>query len=522
MHQRYTRFVFPTIVGVISLLLLLPGWLSILNANFSGTALAQSNSFSGALNTCDPVYNRLFSTSVLSVTGSAVFYEYQVFTVSVTGVYTLSMSATTIIDAHASIYQNSFNPAAPLSNALYVDDDSGPGVNPAFLDVSLVQDVTYILVTSTLTNGMTGAYTWSLSGDGTFMLGDNNITLTCPTLTPSNTHTFTPTPAPPVSFSGQLDTCDPTYNRLFNTNILSVTGSAVFYETHNFSVAISGTYTITMNAASIIDAHASIYQNSFNPAAPLSNVLAVDDDSGPGVNPAFLSLNLMQGVTYIVVTSTLTNGMTGTYTWSLSGDGQVLLGDSSITLGCGAPTATLTPLPTDTPTATLTPLPTDTLTATLTPLPTDTLTATLTPLPTDTPTATYTATSTSEASATFTATFTTAETSTADPQATLTPSATLGASQTPTLPPPPACPYPLVTGAVQGRMISSTIALWEPNAGSTTDVIIPVGSSWWIIDVAPGFYRLWIACEAQPVWVSAFLMTPNYDSVWQGQPLPGS
>jgi hypothetical protein len=77
-------------------------------------------------------------------------------------------------------------------------------------------------------------------------------------------------------------------------------------------------------------------------------------------------------------------------------------------------------------------------------------------------------------------------------------------------------------GAVQGRMISSTIALWEPNAGSTTDVIIPVGSSWWIIDVAPGFYRLWIACEAQPVWVSAFLMTPNYDSVWQGQPLPGS
>jgi hypothetical protein len=519
MRQRYTRFAFPIIGGVISLLLLLPGWLSLLSPNFSGTALAQASSFSGALNTCDPIYNRLFSPSTLSVTGTAVFYEYQVFTVSATGVYTLTMSASTISDAHASIYQNSFNPSAPLSNALYVDDDSGPGVNPAFLNVNLVEGVTYIVVTSTLVNGVTGSYTWTLSGDGTFTLGENNITLTCPTPTPSNTHTFTPTPAPPVSFSGQLDTCDPTYNRLFNPSTLSVTGTAVFYETHNFSVAASGTYTITMNAATISDAHASIYQSSFNPSAPLSNALYVDDDSGPGVNPAFLNVSLVDGVTYIVVTSTLVNGVTGSYTWTLSGDGEVLLGSSSITLGCGTPTDTPTPTPTDTPT----PTPTDTLTPTDTPipLPTDTLTSTLTPLPTDTLTSTHTATSTSEASATFTATFT-AETSTADPQATLTPSATLGASQTPTLPPPPACPYPLVMGAVQGRMISSTIALWEPNAGSTTDVIIPVGSSWWIIDVAPGFYRLWIACEAQPVWVSAFLMTPNYDSVWQGQPLPGS
>ncbi|MDL1903145.1 hypothetical protein FBR02_20545, partial [Anaerolineae bacterium CFX9] len=130
MRQRYTRFAFPIIGGVISLLLLLPGWLSLLSPNFSGTALAQASSFSGALNTCDPIYNRLFNPGTLSVTGTAVFYEYQVFTVSATGVYTLTMSASTISDAHASIYQNSFNPSAPLSNALYVDDDSGPGVNP--------------------------------------------------------------------------------------------------------------------------------------------------------------------------------------------------------------------------------------------------------------------------------------------------------------------------------------------------------------------------------------------------------
>lgn len=539
MRQIHARLVSLLVLGILSLLVLILVGFALLNPNLTTRVFAQADSFSGALNSCDPTYNRLFNVGVISVTGTAVFYEYQSFTVSASGVYTLTMSAATIPDGHASIYQNAFNPATPLVNVLAVDDDSGPGVNPAFININLLQGVTYILVTSSLTNGQTGTYTWTLSGAGTFTLGDNNITLTCPTLTPTNTFTPTITPAPPVSVSGQLDTCDPTYNRLFNTTVISLVGSAVFYEIQIFTVTVSGAYTVSMDASTIADAHASIYQESFNPATPLINVVAVDDDSGPGVNPAFNGINLLGGGIYFLVTSTLNNGQTGTYTWTMSGVGEVIVGSSTITLGCpvptNTPTETSTPTPTETPTPTPTVTPTETPSETPSPTPTGTLTetpsATATPTPTDTaestatPTATFTPSPTLDPSITFTATFTFTATATVDPLATATPtataSATIGATLTPTLPPPPACPYPLVTGAVQGRMISSTIALWEPNAGSTTDVIIPIGSSWWIIDVAPGFYKLWIACEAQPVWVSAFLMTPNYDAVWQGQPLPG-
>jgi hypothetical protein len=63
-------------------------------------------------------------------------------------------------------------------------------------------------------------------------------------------------------------------------------------------------------------------------------------------------------------------------------------------------------------------------------------------------------------------------------------------------------------------------ALYDPDPGAITDVVVRAGTSWWIIDTAPGYYRIWITCDATPVWVPSFLMTPNYDEVWNGAPLP--
>ncbi len=518
-----------------------------------GLLQALPTTFSGHLGTCDPTYNRAFSVGVVSGTGTNVFYEFQEFTVDLTGVYTLSMTSTTIPDAHASIYRDSFNPAVTLMNIAFVDDDSGSGVNPAFLGVTLDAGVTYILVTSTLNNGLTGSYTWTLSGAGTYTLGTNSITQTCPTATPTITPTQTLTPPPPISFSGDLGTCDPTYNRAFSVGVVSGTGTNVFYEFQEFTVDLTGVYTLSMTSTTIPDAHASIYRDSFNPAVTLMNIAFVDDDSGSGVNPAFLGVTLDAGVTYILVTSTLNNGLTGSYTWTLSGAGTYTLGTNSITLGCSTATPTSTPsstsTSTDTPTTTATPsvtaTSTDTPTGTATPSvtatstgtasPSATSTSTDTPTGTATPSVTATSTGTISPSATSTSTDTPTDTAISSATATLTETAspsvtstyvavtsatvTTTASSTP-LPSEPLCTTPLPVGAVQGRLISTVRGLHSPDPRSTTDVFLPAGSSWWIIDTAPGYYRLWIACEATPVWVSAFLVTPNYDDVWQGNPLP--
>lgn len=75
----------------------------------------------------------------------------------------------------------------------------------------------------------------------------------------------------------------------------------------------------------------------------------------------------------------------------------------------------------------------------------------------------------------------------------------------------PACLVTLPSTAVQGRMLETTTALFEPDAGATTSTILPVGTSWWVIGAESGFYRLWIACQANAVWVPASAVGPNFD-----------
>ncbi|MBW4436724.1 MAG: hypothetical protein KME04_06295 [Pleurocapsa minor GSE-CHR-MK-17-07R] len=502
-------------------------------------ALQGASSFSGAINTCDPLFQRAFNTSTLSITGSNVFYETQQFTVSVSGTYSLEMTSTTIPDAHASLYNGPFNPASALTNIQAVDDDSGPGVNPGFLDVSLSQGVTYTLVTTTLTNGMTGTYSWSLSGAGSFTLGDNSITLVCPTATPTITLTPSVTPSPPVNFSGAINTCDPAFQRAFNTSTLSITGSNVFYETQQFTVSVSGTYSLEMTSTTIPDAHASLYNGPFNPASALTNIQAVDDDSGPGVNPGFLDVSLSQGVTYTLVSTTLTNGMTGTYSWTLAGNGGVTLGSNSITPDCNTPTHTLTPSVTPSATITLTPSntmdPSQTPTASPTPslTPSETLDPSITPTVTLTPSATIHVSQTPTASPTPSLTPSETLDPSITPSVTLTPSATVDSSITPTptltptvtntsdlvtevvpsltptapVQPSQPCRFPLPEGTSQGRVLVTVLAYYDPNPGATTDIIVPGDTTWYVIDTAPGYYRIWIDCLGTPLWIPSFLMS---------------
>ena len=356
------------------------------------------------------------------------------------------------------------------------------------------------------------------------------------------------------SLSGQLDTCDPTFSRPSSTSSLSGVGTATYYEWQAFTVSATGLYTLEMSSSSIIDDDgvASIYQSVFNPASPLTNILFYNDDTGPGFLPAFVNVSLTAGTSYILVSTTFENGITGTYSWTLSGVGNFTLGANSITFGCpttqtptstptatptGTPTETPSSTPTDTPTSTSTETPSSTPTETPTGTPTDTPTSTPTDTPTDVPTSTPTDTPTDVASSTPTDTPTATPTAlSADTAtATSTPSHTAAATEmsaatattAPSLtasvtlvPPEPRCDNPLPAGSVQGRMVLPTLALYDPNPNATTDILIPGGTSWWVIDAASGYYRIWIACQANPVWVPSLLMTPNSDDVWSGQPLP--
>ncbi|MBL8156011.1 MAG: hypothetical protein JNM70_17665 [Anaerolineae bacterium] len=127
-----------------------------------------------------------------------------------------------------------------------------------------------------------------------------------------------------VSWSGTLDTSDGSFD-----GYLAVFGSpsgTQYYEVQFFTVDAAGVYQIRMDSASFSicsdDGMFALYQGSFNPANPLANRLAGNDDFGsflPGID-----VNLTAG-TYILVTTSFCNLDTGTYTNSINGPGNISL-----------------------------------------------------------------------------------------------------------------------------------------------------------------------------------------------------
>ena len=52
-------------------------------------------------------------------------------------------------------------------------------------------------------------------------------------------------------------------------------------------------------------------------------------------------------------------------------------------------------------------------------------------------------------------------------------------------------------------VVNTTNALWGPDAVDTTNIVLPAGSHWYVIGTQDGFSRLFITCQANPVWVAA-------------------
>lgn len=139
-----------------------------------------------------------------------------------------------------------------------------------------------------------------------------------------------------VPIAGSLAVTDPVYNRTTSGAPpagLSAVGTAVSYDVFPFFVTANNTYLLeTLSAAfttgTADDTFISVYRNTFNPAAALTNVVAADDDAGPG-NLSTLSTALLAGTQYFLVVTSFANAQFGPYTGHLNSTtalGQVVLG----------------------------------------------------------------------------------------------------------------------------------------------------------------------------------------------------
>jgi len=141
---------------------------------FAGAAMAGTTSYSGDT-TGDPTWNRTWSGG-LSGTGTAVPYETQAFSVSLSGNYTIT-SAYDVYDGYLHLYESSFDPLDQFTNLIAANDDYSTLYNAQLAGVSLVSGTDYIIVNSGFSNYDFGAYTTTVTGPGAIHIGGG-----CPTV----------------------------------------------------------------------------------------------------------------------------------------------------------------------------------------------------------------------------------------------------------------------------------------------------------------------------------------------------
>jgi hypothetical protein len=139
--------------------------------------------------------------------------------------------------------------------------------------------------------------------------------------------------AAPVTFNGDLSAADAVFNRPFTLFSLSGVGTATSYDIFGFHVDAAGVYSAESMAFSALgaDTFLALYAGAFDPSAPLTNLLTLDDDSGTGAL-SLLSATLQAGIQYYLIFTSYDNGDFGNYTGTLNtvtGGGQITLDDAS-------------------------------------------------------------------------------------------------------------------------------------------------------------------------------------------------
>jgi hypothetical protein len=120
-----------------------------------------------------------------------------------------------------------------------------------------------------------------------------------------------------VTLNKELTSNSPTFSRANNF----FNSSFFYYFSYDFSVSQPGLYEFRQDSTSI-DSFLYLYSSSFDPSFPSLNLIAQDDDSGAGVN-SFFSRSLTAGISYTLVATTFAPNITGAFTLSISGPGDI-------------------------------------------------------------------------------------------------------------------------------------------------------------------------------------------------------
>ncbi|MEO7410103.1 MAG: PEPxxWA-CTERM sorting domain-containing protein [Sphingomicrobium sp.] len=253
-------------------------------------------------------YNRpIEDVSGLSAVGTAVRYDLVSFSVSTNGTYTVAGAG--VFDTFAGLYQTSFNPAAPLTNALVYNDDL-TGLRTSGYDYNLVAGTQYFALMTGFANTDSGAYAASISGPGS----------------------VTPIASTADSPSIITQTGDTTAGSVFNRPLqdgsaLSAVGTATRYDVINFTVDTNGEYSFII--AAMFDPFFGLYANNFDPNAPLANDLIYNDDL-LGFTTSGFSTALTAGTQYYAVVTGFANSDFGAYALTGAGPGAINLVNAGV------------------------------------------------------------------------------------------------------------------------------------------------------------------------------------------------
>jgi hypothetical protein len=113
-----------------------------------------------------------------------------------------------------------------------------------------------------------------------------------------------------------LDVNDGRYNRLDGGS------SGHYYEAIQVIVNRTGTYELTSASYNNMDTHGFLYNGTFDPLSPSTNLIMRDDD-GAGNGQFKLTAFLEAGVPYTLVVTTHQAGITGPYSVVATGPGDV-------------------------------------------------------------------------------------------------------------------------------------------------------------------------------------------------------
>lgn len=124
---------------------------------------------------------------------------------------------------------------------------------------------------------------------------------------------------------------EPTYNRVLPgtpPSGLSAVGTNVNYSVVDFTVDLSGTYTLSLETG--FDSFLTLYSGSFDPTSPLTNALSADDDSLGSFGDAQIISSLLAGTSYFAVVSAFGNGDAGDYALTITGPGGITIGGAGV------------------------------------------------------------------------------------------------------------------------------------------------------------------------------------------------